>query len=238
MLLLELARESLARLKLAEAARSGVEEAQTLDTLRKDLCDRALRISEITARAKVLRSDGVVLSTLPQIEKAKQGIGNVAARFREKQVSTTLKQGKRWKYLLETLDATNKNVCETQLEDWKTYHRTRLFAGLPPAQVKVTLALTPANTKALATYTELYNKFAAYKAAVPATREAIQEVKKSSIELEKIKFDRNVPDEVAKFFEATASATGASLDLLTDAVLKWLRSNKLLGNYVARARLD
>lgn len=238
MSLLDRARESIARLKVAESARTGVEEAQTLDALRRDLSDRATRIGDVAARAKVLRAEGVVLSKLPQIEKANLGIANVAARFREKPVSTTLKQGKRWKDLLESLDMTNKIAGDAQLEDWKTYYRTRLFAGLPPTQVKVTLALTPANIKALATYAELFNKFSAYKAVVPPTGEAIQEVKRCSKALEKIKFDQNVPDDVAKFFEATASSTGASLDLLTDTVLKWLRSNMLLGNYVARARLD
>jgi hypothetical protein len=237
MLLSDQARQILARLQKVEEIRNSVQEAQDLNQLREELNDRATRVRELVDRAVVLRQEQIPLSSVGEITRTKQSVSEIAARFSEVSSTTTLKKGKRWTKLLVELDGVESSVRAGQLEDWKTFHTNRLFAGPPPEQVKARLAMTPGNTKALIRYTELFRKFAAQRTSVPVSREAVTQIRECSDALADIKFDENVPAEVAKFFEATASSDGASLELLTDPVVKWLRANGLLQTYVVRARI-
>jgi hypothetical protein len=138
--------------------------------------------------------------------------------------------------MLATLDMLEKNARSRQAEDWKTFHSTQLFAGRPPEQIRV--ALTPKNQELLRRYTDLYRKFSAYRNLAPDTAEAIEEARKSSDALTKIRFDEDVPRDVEKFFEATASSLGASLELLKPSVIDWLRVNNLIGTFVVRSRIN
>ena len=81
MLLIVAASGCLAQLKKAEAARTGVEEAQALDALRKDISDRASKIKDLASRATLLRSEKVELTRWSEIEKVKQVVANIASRF-------------------------------------------------------------------------------------------------------------------------------------------------------------
>jgi hypothetical protein len=168
-------------------------------------------------------------------EHAIKLVSELAARFQEAPVPSTLKKGKRWSAILAALDMLEKNARSRQAEDWKTFHGTQLFAGRPPEQIRV--ALTPKNQELLRRYADLYRKFAAYRNFPPETAEAIDETRKSSDALAKIKFDEDVPREVEKFFEATASSLGASLELLKPSVIEWLRTNNLIGTFVVRSRI-
>lgn len=235
-MLLQKIKGAMDRLSKAEAAREGVDEAEALEGLRKELVEKTSKIHDLAVRYKVLRREGVSLSPLEDIEKIQQAVANVVERFREDPSSSTLK-GTRWTSLNKRLEELNKTIEHFLLESWRAYFTTHLFAGSLPYQLKTRLAHTPENVKALARYTELFNNFILHKATIPANCEAIQEVRRNSEELAKIKFDESVPEEVGNFFEAVASNTGASLELLTPTVFKWLRDNNLLGNYVARARI-
>lgn len=235
-MLVEQAAQVLSRLQSAEKAKGGVEQAQDLHELRKELGERVERLRQLNARARLFRQCKIRLSPILDAEHAMTLISEVAARFRETPVSSTLKKGKRWSGMLATLDMLERNAKSRQTEDWKTFHSTQLFAGRPPEQIRV--ALTPKNQELLRRYTDLYRKFAIYRNVPPETAEAIDEVRKSSDALAKIKFDEDVPRDVEKFFEATASSMGASLELLKPSVIDWLRANNLIGTFVVRSRIS
>jgi chaperonin cofactor prefoldin len=235
-MLAEQATEVLSRLQTAEKAKGGVEQAQELNELRKELDERLERLRQLHVRARLFRKSKIPLTPVLDAQHAITSVSEIANRFRESPASSTLKRGKRWSGLLATLDMLERNAKSRQAEDWKTFHSTQLFAGRPPEQIRV--ALTPKNQELLRRYTDLYRKFAAYRNFAPETAEAIEEVRKSSDALAKIKFDENVPRDVEQFFEATASSVGASLELLKPSVIDWLRSNNLIGTFVVRSRIN
>lgn len=235
-MLVEQATQVLSRLQTAEKAKGGVEQAQDLNELRKELGERVERLRQLDARARLFRKNKIPLTPILNAEGAITLISEIAAKFREAPLSSTLKKGKRWSGMLTTLDTLEKDARSRQGEDWKSFHSTQLFAGRPPEQIRV--AKTPKNRELLGRYTELYRKFAAYRNVAPETSEAIEEVRKSSDALAKIKFDENVPRDVEQFFEATASSFGANLELLKPSVIEWLRSNNLLSTFVVRSRVN
>lgn len=235
-MLMEQAVQVLARLQTAEKAKGGVEQAQELNELRKELGERVERLRQLNARARLFRQSKIPLTPVLDAQHAITSVSEIATRFRETPSPSTLKRGKRWSGMLANLDMLEKNARSRQAEDWKTFHSTRLFAGRPPEQIRV--ALTPKNQELLRRYTDLYRQFAAYRNLAPDTTEAIEEIRKSSDALAKIKFDEDVPPDVEKFFEATASSLGASLELLKPTVIDWLRTNNLISTFVVRSRIN
>lgn len=236
--LFDIAQETLERLKKAESARTGVAETQALESLLKEFAASALRINQLVGRAKLLHGEGVCLSPIPEVAQAIKALSNVATRFHEVPKSTTLRQGQRWTSLIERLEGLETNVGSVQAKDWSAFFNSHLFGGARPEQVRALLAPTPENEKALKIYAELFHKFVRYRSQLPKDAEEFKVLRACSDQLGTIKFQEKVPEDVRQFFEATASNTGASLDLLTSEVIEWLRDNDLLGSYTVRARIN
>lgn len=238
-MLLSDARNVKERLMSAEAARSGIEEAEALAVKRNELQELADRVVALARRNTLLREQNVTLSPIPSIDKAKQQISQNNARFAESPKATTLVDKQRWSKLVSTLTEFVASAEALQRQDWKAYFSSKLFGGVPPEQRKQTiLQVLPENQNALRRYTHLYQRFNQYRNAVPSTVEALCEVLACSKELAGIQFRENddVPVAVSAFFNATSTGTGASLDFLTPEVIEWLRTNNMLANYVVRAR--
>ncbi|WP_420995168.1 protein DpdI [Cupriavidus sp. 30B13] len=238
-MLLNDARNVRARLMRAEAASSGIEEADALATKRNELAALAARVEMLARRNALLREEGVPLSPIPDIDKPKQLISQISARFAELPKATTLVDRQRWSKLISTLTEFNASAETLQRQDWKTYFSSKLFGGVPPEQRKQTILQTlPENRKALERYTHLYQRFNQYRNTVPDTVETVREVHACSKDLADTRFVENddVPVPVRAFFNATSAGSGASLDFLTQAVVEWLRTNNMLANYVVRAR--
>jgi hypothetical protein len=236
MSLLEMAQEALARLEKIETARDGIEESKALENLRNELNRLSLPFKQFSVNVKVLRTEGVGLSLPSETPIVIETVNNVATRFFESPKSTTLRQGRRWTGLINKLEGLATQVQDTQTKDWQTFFENNLFGGVSPEQRLATLALTPENKKALGHYTELFQKFIKYRAQIPKDADEFKDLRALSKQLEQIKFQENVPIDVRKFFEATSK--GASLDLLTNEVINWLRNNNLLCNYVVRAKIN
>jgi hypothetical protein len=234
--LLKMAQESLARLTKIEAAREGVAEAQSLEGLLSELKLKAFPLKELAANAIVLRKEGVGLSSTAEIAAAIDTIKNVSTRFSEVPKSTTLKQGARWTGLTKKLVGLATQVADTQTKDWQSFFENNFFGGVRPELRRATLAPTPENEKMLKRYTELFQGFIKYRTQIPKDGNEYRILKGLSDQLAELKFQENVPDDVRTFFEATG--TGASLELLTNEVIDWLRSNNLLGRYIVRARIN
>lgn len=231
------AQVALLRLNKMREAREGVDEAKALEGLRSQLLQLAAPINLCASNANLLANKGVVLSSVTEIDSVIETVRKTLMRFVEIPKSTTLRQGTRWTGLSSKLEALAIKVGGAQANDWKIFFDGKFFGGLPPTQREAKLILAiPGNKEALDRYKMLYQSFVKYRTNIPKDAEEFMALKAISDQLSEIKFeDKDIPDDVRKFFEATN--TGASLDLLTNEVIEWLRSNNLLNRYVVRAKL-
>lgn len=235
MLITDKAQAVLTRLNNVLAAKEGVDEAKTLDELRSELSQLALPIKQLASNAHLLSSQGLKLSSVPEIDSALETVRKVTTRFQEESKSGVLRQGTRWSGLKNKLELLAANVRSVQANDWKTFFASNFFGGLPPNQRGAQLASTPENKKALERYRTLYQNYNKYRSNIPTNSEEFDSLRMLSEQLAQIEFQEDVPRDVSKFFQATETG-GASLEMLTPEVIDWLRSNNSLMNYVIRAK--
>ena len=233
MSLLESTQNLMVRFTKIDDARNGIAETQALDGLLSELNSMAQPIGNLAANARLLEGEGINLSIVPEVQSTIGIVLNILTRFSEEPKSSTLK-GTRWSGLTKKLVSLASQLEEKQVLDWKTFFDNNLFSGVRPEQRRGTLALTPENKKMLERYTNLYQSFIQYKVKIPKNADEFCTLKSLSDQLAQIKFQDNVPDDVKKFLEAIS--IGAGLELLTNDVLIWLRSNSMIGNYIIRAK--
>ena len=236
MSLLEQAQELSGRLRRADAARSSIDEAHALEEIRSKLSINLERIRGYAQQTSLLRENGVSTTVTPAIEVARSRVKDVADKFAQSPLSKTIRQGRRWTSLMEVLDSVSAALGQTLESDWKYYFTSALFGGAPPDQVRQRLPMTPQNEAALTRYGTLFRRFAAFRTRIPATQSEMDEVRALSEELERIQFVETVPNSVRTFFAATATGSGAGLDLLLPEVWEWMRDNGLLETYVVKAK--
>lgn len=231
------ATSTLERLTQLRTAAEGVEETKALDNLRVDLAALANPINALAAKMAVFRSEGVNLSTIPDLANVKESVQKALARFQQAPKATTLRRGTVWTTLTNRLHTLTNNAQTALSDDWRRYcENNNLFNGLPPAKREATLAKTPQNEQSLARYRILYQSFIKYRQQLPTSVEEFNNLRQLSQQLAEITFQEDVTEDVRKFLEALSS--GAGLHLLTPEVLTWLRGNGLLANYVVRARIN
>jgi hypothetical protein len=228
------------RLLRAEAATSDIEEARNLSTIKAELHGLVNKVANLAERRIWLKVGGVSLSDPPDdLVKVKQISRMLATRFLESPKSSTLVDRQRWRNLTDAL-ARFQTVEETQQrQDWKIYFDTKLFGGVPPEQREQTILMSlPENQEALGRYKNLYKRLAAFRTVLPSTFDEFKDLQKCSDELSQIQFieNKDVPSAVREFFKATASGTGAHLDLLTSEVIAWLRTNSMLNHFAIKAK--
>jgi hypothetical protein len=231
--ILEDAKSTLVHLAKVNAAATGAAEANAIESLRSALMEMLGPISLLSVNASILKQEGVELSPIPKLKDVIAAAKSVQDRFVENPKATTLRQGTRWKSLSDKLDTLALSGRSTQAQDWSRFFEANYFGGLPPAQRFAKLAATPENANAIKRYQAAYQAFSKYRSQPPVGPTDFNTLRALSKQLTEIIFQEDVPDDVKKFLDATSS--GAALDLLTTDVLKWLRENKLLGNYVVRA---
>lgn len=240
-MILDEAKVARARLASAEAASSSVAEAEALAKKKNELRALAAKVESLANRRGMLRQGDVPLSAAHDVEKAKQLCRMVLARFTESPKSATLVDKQRWTKLADALAEINVSEETLQSQDWKSYHRSKLFGGASPDQRRQMIIQTlPTNIEALADYTRLYQQFIRYRNVVPNNREELYEVQECSRRLsetdQQFVNNNDVPPVVQLFFSAIATSSGANLDMLTSEVIGWLRTNNMLNNYAVRAR--
>lgn len=233
------ARKARERLAHADAARSGIEEAEALSRKKNELRTLATKVRVLTERRRLLRQGAVPLSQPPNVESVRKSCVTMLTKFTESPKAATLVDKQRWTKLTGTLAEFTAEEETLQIQAWRDYIGTRLFGGVPPEQRERTILITlPDNQTALARYKLLYAQFLRYRAEVPRTTDELEGVREISNQLSEIRFVENqdVPSAVRQFFNATSSGSGANLELLTTEVLDWLRENGMLKNFAVRAR--
>ncbi|MBF0239222.1 MAG: hypothetical protein HQM12_16095 [SAR324 cluster bacterium] len=232
MLLLERAEKCNEAVSEINILSSQIDEAQQLNTLNKELEQNTIPLNQLTLRNEILKASKIQQSPL-NTDPVHKEVKEFLQRFKQAPQSSTLK-GKKWTNLIQHLDEIHKVIDRQQKEDWKNFIRG-IFGGEQPEVIEGRIARTPDNVKKLNQYKKLYREFKAQIAMIPDTMEGISKIREAAQSLAEIQFDYAVPEAVKIFFEATTRG-GASLTLLTDEVLQWLRNNNVLGNYLVHTR--
>lgn len=235
MTLIDTVNECRQRLQRLHLAQNDWEVAKQLGDIREELEKRRDALGRITTAVALLRSSGIPVAQVDLGSTASK-VEVIAEKFSNEQLPSTLKTGSRWPTLLQNLESVVAMLSEKRDEAWREFITT-LFTGSPPDQLEASLAKTPFNVKALKDYRPLFERFANLKRTPPATKEQLEQLRACSRELETIKFQRDVPENIRRFFDAAATSSGFELEQLTKPVLDWLRDNQLIGNYIVRKRV-
>ena len=238
-MILDEARAIRDRLIKMESASTSVEETAALCAKANELAVLATRVAAFSRRNLLLRERGVPLSPKQGVDTARQVVNLLSKRFAESPKPNTLVDGQRWMKLTAAMVEFSTSTETLQKQDWVNFFDSRLFAGVSPEQrIQTILQSLPENRVSMATYTDLFRRFRLYRNSVPGTSEEFDAVQLCSDQLGAISFIENdeVPATVRAFFNAVSSGSGASLDFLKVDVVEWLQANKMLANYVVRAR--
>ncbi|TCM76759.1 hypothetical protein [Rhizobium sp. BK068] len=219
------------RLVALDRLGANVEETGLLEDLRSDLAPPAAELSRALDHRALLLGSGIETPEPPSLETVRKRARTLLDRFTTERKAAALKKGTGWANLLKEMKTASSDVSASVVRAWKGY-RQIAFTGEAPALVKGRIAFTPANDAAFKTYEQLHQAFRAEFEKLPADRAAIERVKVLAAQLTETakKFDFDVPVDVKRFLEAIQSG-GAKLDLLTEAVLKWLNENDAFDNY-------
>ena len=163
----------------------------------------------------------------------------VRKRMEKKPGSQTLKSGKDWSTLLEKLGVLTKALDVAAKAGWKAYVVEKITTD-PPVAVRSRTADTSENRGYVREYEAIYSQLQQASQRLPTDVAFIENVETLSHSLssayEKIDFD--VPEAVRLFLEGANSIAGASLSLLTEEVLCWLKNRQEDGLYTIRARVN
>ncbi|MFW7270014.1 hypothetical protein ACMAUO_19030 [Gluconacetobacter sp. Hr-1-5] len=219
------------RLVALDRLGANVEETGRLEDLRSDLAPPAAELSRALDQRALLMGSGIETPEPPTLGTARKRAAALLERFTGERKAAALKKGSGWANLLKEMKAASADVSASVVRGWKGYRQT-VFTGEAPTLVKGRIAFTPANNAAFKTYEQLHQAFRAEFDKLPGDRAAIERVKALAAQLTETAktFDFDVPTDVKRFLEAIQIG-GAKLDLLTDAVLKWLNENDAFDNY-------
>jgi hypothetical protein len=233
------ARKASERLQLAQSARDNIDEAGQLSERKREVQNLEKRLAGIADRHALLTREGIITpGNIDGLTNTRQAVTAIAAAFSRERRAATLTQGQYWNNLTDRLNQAVNNAQVRHTEAWQAYWRT-LFGGLPPSQLQQTIVPgLPENQTAMTRYKALHEEFDRWRSRVPGTDAELNRVRAVAQEVGEIRFIMNndVPEPVKRFFAATVTGTGASLELLTPEVIDWLRENRMLADYVVRTR--
>jgi hypothetical protein len=224
------------RLEALDRTASNVAEVNALESLRFGMANRSEKLGAELAKEKLLSGASIVVLTPASLIAMRKRATGLLEKFIADTKANTLKRGQSWSALLDEIDTATRELGSAVMTAWRA-HRSSVFAGQSPAEIRGKLARTPENDHAFDDYSTLYSRLKAAFDIFPADAEAIARVSRIAADLERAAttFDFNVPADVKLFLEAVLSIKGAPLSLLTPAVQKWLAENGGSNSYSVRA---
>lgn len=227
------ARAKALRERLAALDRLGANVAETslLEDLRSDLAPQAAKLSRVLDQNRLLLDSGIAAPEPPSLPTARKRAAVLLERFAAEKKAATLKKGSGWASLIKEIETASSDLGRGVAGSWTGY-RQSVFTGEAPSVVKGRIAMTPANNAAFRTYERLHQAFRTEFERLPADKAAIDRAKALAARLTETakEFDFNVSADVKRFLEAIQTG-GAKLELLTDAVLSWLKENDAFDTY-------
>ena len=197
----------------AAALKIRLSEAQDIKTL----------VQSAIERIDILRSSNIEIS----IDKTDRTdpltpLSKIIERFREKPEAASLVKSKDWSKFQEFSQKWQKDMTKSTSRSWEEFIN-RKIEGQSPEKLRVTLAQTEANKKALAVFSTTYRELQSFRSEFPKDTNLVEHVEALSALLKSTseEFDYAVHEEVKAFLSAVQQG-GAPLELLTDQVLTWL----------------
>jgi len=189
--------------------------------------NRRLFLEENGVAVKSLKNDASKVSTLAK---------KILERFEETPEHTTLTRTTNFTRVIEELEKYNRIQENSLKNDWKE-HCDSMFTEFSPDNVQVAIPNTPDNEKPLIAWGTAHTNYLNISREVPSDPCAIVRVQEASIKLKEIhsQFNRDVPPDVTNFMNGIKGGS-ATLELLTPAVLEYLREKALLNKYLVSTR--
>ncbi len=224
------------RLEALDRTASNVAEVNALESLRIGMAKRAERLGMELAKEALLSGSSIAVTTPASLVAARKRAIGLLEKFENDTKADTLKRGQNWSALLDEVDTATRELSTAVTAAWRA-HRSSVFAGQSPAEIRGKLARTEANDDAFDDYVTLYGRLKAAFDTFPVDAEAIARVSRIGADLERAAttFNFDVPADVKLFLEAVLSVKGAPLSLLTPTVQKWLAESGGLNSYSVRA---
>lgn len=167
----------------------------------------------------------------PQVVKeVSETLGRILKRFKETPTRNALVTGSDWPALSKGAKALTVSLREGCRQGWRTYTET-LFAQV--AIVESQVVKTEINVARLHEYWKLHRELQPLKGdweSIASVR-SFKSRAKRLLELAKELNEFDAPDEVKRFLDAVSSNGGAPLDLLSGAVVEWLKAQNMYSRY-------
>lgn len=220
-----------------EAARRGAQDGEAIDQRIQQWDGKLGDLEAARQRAEWLSVDlSQMASYQEQFTRTRQLAQEAAQRLAQRPDIEALTEGDLWVRLLQTAQKTASDAWDQVKGAWAL--RVQEFRQLTPShQLRATASPLPQNDALLADYEAQY-RAASRLAGMENPRsasdpDAFSQAIDSCKEIAgRLRFD--APTDVEEFFRAI-NAGGASLTLLTPAVLAWLSENDQLIRYVVRS---
>lgn len=227
-------RAGLDRANLANETR---REMATLSSRAREWTDRLSRYSQVRERQRWLPlvpevMDVVELANARVTPLAKE----VAARLAAEGVHG-LSKDDLWVRLLNSAESATKATEEALREGWRQ-QVAALGEVTGPSVLERQVSSTASNKEILEKYSRAYDRYRSLaKVGLPSDPSALTELKEAVATLRQAHARLNFSgsNEVKQFLSAVDQG-GASLHLLTPAVLQWLQENDDIGRFIVKIR--
>lgn len=235
-------------LEEARQAQNGLDKVRLANQVRHQLAAVQRRASEwdkckqkrvmLAQKVGYIAPPDAAMADITQANKATQAL---CAQVRQLLLDTkdieVLSQDDLWLRLLRTAEKANK-ICEGAIRTtWKALIQA-LGAVESSSALAARVPATPGNEKVLTTYSALYSNYATLATAdMPAGPDSAPELEACVEQLRKILSTLTpAPDSVHRFFKAIETG-GATLDLITEEVLEWLKRHDDWTRFVVKTRV-
>lgn len=240
---------------LIDEARVLVEDLKKLATLKMDsdevssLQEKRISLGNWLGETNELKGvhtlfvEQKISKSLSQYVKGLTSLLNkILNEFRVERNHETLTKENRWTDL-ERKYSTFKDDLKSSLEgDWTIYFESK-YRRPSPFDLQQTIAMNlPKNVDALQEYKKIFTELNEYKRSLPTSEKTFKECDELLRKLDLLSGQfvsaGELPDFVKRFFLALKNSGmgGVPLSDVTPEVIDWLRSNKLLHNYVVRSK--
>jgi hypothetical protein len=186
------------------------------------------RIAPLAATARTLREANVANVDLGQEAKEVLAtLGKARAAFADRPESLIDPRVLDLTKLGKAIEGLAKQLEERLRAEWLQHTAARI----PATKREVLDVLAPAFPKEVRLLRQRAEKLELSRHTLPTTQEALSEFESEVVELQQAWAKvggGNVPPAVTSFLQAAASHAGASLELLTDEVRRWLAEHKII----------
>jgi hypothetical protein len=222
------------RVRVTEAIDS---DRQRYTELRDQLVDLTRRLFPVWGTTKVFRENGIADAAAdPSATSARRMAEDVAGKFKEKPAAILEQRVFRFSALREQVERLATSVEARLRTAWERHVET-VVPDIDP-EVLQTYALMPDKTTAVGQLRQALSHAERLAMQLPRDADQLQRFREAVAEVcrlwDAIVESGGVPAGVAEFLRLARTPTGAPLTMLTEEIVKWLRTKNMLGRYTVR----